>query len=233
VPFRWCKSGSLSRARLFVISCIDCPGKPPLSRPIDHFEVHEFSIDNPRELVFGCAHTVTQADEKFLEQLNRGTADQTEIRRALAGINARSAKASNGAVSEGCLLASTTPDGRTASENFGRTPGLTVDITGSEEMVDVIAKAHKGKRAAFIHSRGVTQARAKETTLEPSNVAEGSTLVVKAHADRPLLFVTDSSGNTFKPGPKPLGAKPIDQDVEWEKLEEGTPAGPARIVAFS
>jgi hypothetical protein len=69
-------------ARLFVISCL---GKPPLSQPLDHFEVHEFSTESPRELIFGSTHTVKQADKT----LNRRTEGQAEIRCALARINAR------------------------------------------------------------------------------------------------------------------------------------------------
>jgi hypothetical protein len=90
-------------ARLFVVSCVDRPAKPPLSQPLDRFEVHELSIDNPHVFIFGCAHTVTKADRKFLEKLNRGRADHAEIRRSLARVNARSAKRSNGTVSKGCF----------------------------------------------------------------------------------------------------------------------------------
>jgi hypothetical protein len=90
--------------RLFVVSCVDRPAKPPLSKPLDHFEVHEFSTDGPRELILGSVDTVTRADKKFLEQLNRGTTDPEKIRQALADINARSADRSNGTVSRGCYV---------------------------------------------------------------------------------------------------------------------------------
>jgi hypothetical protein len=220
------------KARLFVVSCVESPGKAPIGQPLDHFEVHEFSTESPRELIFGCTHTVTQADRKFLAQLNRATRDQADIRRALAAINARSANRSNGAVSEGCLVTSTMPDGSSASENFGRTPGLTVDMAGSAEMLDLVTKAQKGK-PTFIQSKGIRAEGVKQLTTETMNVSEGSTLVVKTVSDAELLFVTDGKGNTFRAAPKPPGAKAIDQDAEWEKLEEGTLAGPARGIAFS
>jgi hypothetical protein len=219
--------------RLFVVSCLDRPAKPPLSQPLDHFEVHELSIENPQVFIFGCADTVTKADRKFLDKLNRGKADQAEIRRSLARVNARSAKRSNGTVSEGCLVSSTTPDGRNALENFGGTPGVTVDMAGSAQMLEVITKAQKGKRPMFRQGRAATAVGMKELTLEPMNVSEGSTLVVKCVSDSPALFVTDSGGNTFRRAPRPLGAKAIDEDVEWAKLEEGLLAGPSHLIPFS
>jgi hypothetical protein len=204
------------------VSCIDRPGKTPLSHPLDHFEVYELSAVTPRELIFGRVDTVTHADRKYLKQLNRGTADQAEIRRALAAINARSARISNGTVSEGCLVSSTMPDGSTTFENFGKTPGVPVDIAGSAEMADVIARAQKGGRSALIQGRSATTKNVKEFTFEPMNVTKGSTLVVKSRSDAAALFVTDSSGNTFRA----VGSRPnaIDQDAEWAKLEECKPA---------
>jgi hypothetical protein len=220
-------------ARLFVVSCVDHPGKPPLSQPLDHFEVHELLIEKPQVLIFGCAHTVTKADKKFLEKLNRGRADQAEIRRSLARVNARSAKRSNATVSEGCLVSSTTVDGRNTSENFGGTPGVTADDAASPQVLEVITKALKGNRPMFRQGRAATGVGVKELTLEPMNVLEGSTLVVKCSSDSPGLFVTDSNGNTFRELPGPFGAKAIDEDAEWAKLEEGLLAGPTHLIPFS
>jgi hypothetical protein len=124
-------------------------------------------------------------------------------------------------------------DGSSASENFGRTPGVTVDMAGSAEILDVIRKSQKGKRPVFVQGRGATAEDVKELTSQPINVSEGSTLIVKTRADAGCLFVTDSMGNTFKAMPRPPGAKAIDEDSEWAKLEEGTLAGPARSIAFS
>jgi hypothetical protein len=228
-----------SATRLFVVSCTDRPGKPPPNQPLDHFEVSEVSTSTPRVLIFGSTHTVTKADRKFLKQLSRGTVDQAEIRRALARINVRSAIRSNGAVSEGCLVTSTTPDGGSASENYGGTPGLTVDMAGSAEAFDVISEAQRGKRPVFIQSKGVTWqgAPANEMTFEPPNMSKGSTMVVKLLADSGPLFVTDDVGNTLTAVPKPFDAKVVDQDAEWAqfeaRLEDSAPAGPARYIAFS
>jgi hypothetical protein len=219
--------------RLFVISCVDRPAKPPLSQPLDHFEVYELSINNPQVLIFGSANTVTKADRKFLEKLNRGKADHAEIRRSLARVNARSAKRSNGTVSEGCLVSSTTLDGRNALENFGGTPGATADVAGSAQMLDVITKAHKGDRPTFRQGREATAAGMKEVTFEPINVLKGSTLVARLVGESPALFVTDSSGNTFREAQRLFGAKAIDEDAAWAKLEEGLLAGPSHTVVFS
>jgi hypothetical protein len=224
---------SCGAARLFVVSCVDRPAKPPLSQPLDRFEVHELSIDNPQVFIFGCAHTVTKADRKFLEKLNRGRADHAEIRRSLARVNARSAKRSDGTVSEGCLVSSTARDGRNALENFGGTPGVTVDMAGSSQMLELITKAQKGNRPMFRQGRAAAAVGAKGLTLEPMNILEGSTVVVKSVGDSPLLFVTDSLGNTFRQPQGSFGARAIDEDAEWAKLEEGLFAGPTHLIPFS
>jgi hypothetical protein len=219
-------------ARLFVISCIDRPGKPPLSQPLDHFEVHELSPASRHVLIFGCANAVAKADRKFLEKLNRGRADHAEIRRSLARVNARSAKRSSGAVSEGCFVSSTTIEGRSALENFGGTPGVPKDTAGSSQMLEVITKAQKGNRPIYKQGRGGVAVGRKELTLDPMNVSEGSTLVAKIAGDSPLVFVTDSSGNTFRQVQSPV-MRTIDEDAEWAKLEEGLLPGPTHLVTFS
>jgi hypothetical protein len=226
-----------SRAdRLFVVSCIDRPGKPP-NQLLDHFEVSEISTATPRVLIFGSTHTVTKEDRKLLKQLSRGTVDQAEIRRALARINARSAGRSNGLVSDGCLVTSNTPDGGSASENFGRTPGVTVDKAGSAEALEVILEAQRGKRPVFVQSKGLTwQGPVSDLTLE-TNFSKGSTALVKCAADTAPLFLTDDVGDTFRSLPRPFGAKVVDRDAEWSQFEAGlkdsAPAGPARSIAFS
>jgi|SRR6516164_70516 hypothetical protein len=225
--------------RLFVVSCTDRPGKPLLNQPLDHFEVSQVSTATPRVLIFGSTHAITKADRKFLKRLSRSTLDQAEIRRALARINARSAIRSNGAVSEGCLVTSNTPDGGSASENFGQTPGLTADMTGSAEALEVILEEQPGKRPVFIQSKGVTRqgAPVNEMTFEAPKVSEGSTIIVRVIGDSAPLFVTYDAGNTLTAGPRPFGAKVVDQDAEWAEFEAGlersAPAGPARSIAFS
>ena len=190
-------------------------------------------------LIFGCNHAVTKADRKFLKQLSRSTVNQAEIRGALARINGRSAIRSNGAISEGCLVTSHTPDGGSASENYGRTPGLTVDTAGSAEALEVISEAQRGKRPVFVQSKGVTWqgAPTNEMTFEPPKFSKGSTGLVKVFGDAEPLFVTDDVGNTLTRVPKPFGAKVIDQDAEWAqfetRLEDSAPAGPAHSIAFS
>jgi hypothetical protein len=225
------KSGA---TRLFVVSCTDRPGKPPLNQPLDQFEVSEVSTLTPRVLIFGSTHAVTKSDRKFLKQLSRGTVDQAEIRRALARINARSAIRSNGTVSEGCLVTSNTPDGGSASENYGQTPGITVDMVGSAEAVDVIVEAQRARRPVFIQGKGVTGQH--QVTWDTSNLPKDSIILVKA-LDSGSLFVTDNLGNTLTRVPKPFGAKVTDQDAEWAefeaRLENSEPAGPARCIAFS
>jgi hypothetical protein len=228
-----------SRAdRLFVVSCTDRPGKPPPNQLLDHFEVSEISMATPRVLIFGSTHTVTKEDRKLLKQLSRGTVDQAEIRRALARINARSAGRSNGQVSNGCLVTSNTPDGGSASENFGRTPGITIDKAGSAEALEMILEAQRGKRPVFVQSKGLTwQGAVNELTLETGNFSKGSTVLVKFAADTAPLFLTDDVGNTFRSVPRPFGAKALDQDAEWSqfeaRLKDSAPAGPARSIAFS
>jgi hypothetical protein len=225
--------GRSGATRLFVVSCTDRPGKPPLNQPPDHFEVSEVSTAIPRVLIFGYTRAVTKADRKSLKQLSRSTLDQAEIRRALARINARAAIRSNGFVSEGCLVTSNTPDGGSASENYRQTPGITVDMVGSAEAFDVISEAH-GKRPVFIQSKGET--RRGSVTFDSSKLPKDSTLILKALADS-WGFVTDNFGNTLTAVPKPFGAKVVDQDAEWAqfeaRLEDSGPAGPARSIAFS
>jgi hypothetical protein len=224
--------------RLFVVSCTDHPGEPPLNQPLHHFEVSEVSTARPRVLIFGSTHTVTKEDRKFLKQLSRGTLDQAEIRRALAQINARSAIRSNGVVSEGCLVTSNTPDGGSASENFGQTPGITVDMAGSAEAVEIISEAQRGRRPLFVQSKGVSTRGLSEVTIEPpKKISQGSTIVLRVIGDSPPLFVTDDAGSILTAGPKPFGAKVVDEDAGWAEfeagLEDSTPAGPARSIAFS
>lgn len=140
--------------KLFVVSSTDRPVKPPLNQPLDHFEVSEVSTATPRVLIFGYARAVAKEDRKLLKRLSRSTLDQAEIRRALARINARSAIGSKGWVSEGCLVTSNTPDDGSASENYGRIPGITVDKAGSAEAFEIISEAHRGNQPGFIQGRG-------------------------------------------------------------------------------
>lgn len=219
--------------RVFVVSCIDRPGKPPLSQPLDHFEVTEVLADSPKELIFGYTKAVSQADRRFLEHLNKGRTDQAEIRRALARVNSRAAKRSNGAISEGCLVSSTMPNGLGASENLGRVPGLPTDFAGSVEMAERIKRAQRTDRPVFIQGRHGSFENTRQATLGPMNVNEGSTLIVQVAGDSPPLFVTDSNGNTFRTGRIHPSAMSTGLDAEWMKLEDGKKAGASHRVEFS
>jgi hypothetical protein len=219
-------------SRLFVISCVDRPVQPPLSSPLDHFEVYELSTTNSWVLVFGCVPSVTKADRKFLENLNRGRMDPAEIRHCLARVNARSSKKSAGAVSQGCFVSSTTLDGMIVYENFGGTPGITADMADSAQMVEVITKAQGGKPMLRQGRAGATVG-SKELTSGPMIVSEGSSLIAKYVSDSPALFVIDSSGNTFKEGAKHPRTNTIDEAADWAKLEEGLLAGTTLHIPFS
>jgi hypothetical protein len=124
------------------------------------------------------------------------------------------------------------PDGSSVYKNFGGTPGVTVDMAGSAEVIDAISKAKKGGRPTFIQGRGQFGRAAKAFTLALENVSEGAALVVKGRSDSGFLFPTDANGNTFRQVPR-QGAKLIDLDAWWANLEEGTIAGPAHNISFS
>jgi hypothetical protein len=215
-------------ARVFVVSCIDRPGQAPLSQPLDHFEVTEVLANAPTELIFGYTQAVRPADRRFLKNLNRRGTDEGAVRRALARVNSRSAKRSNGAISEGCLVSSTLLNGNSSSENFGGTPGAPVDVVGSTEMLEMLKKT-QGPRPVMVQGRSGRFENVREASLGPMDVTEGSTLIVKTKADSPPLFVTDSSGNTFRHA----RAMNIDLDAEWAKLEEGKQAGASHRIEFS
>jgi hypothetical protein len=215
-------------ARVFVVSCIDRPGQPPLSQPLDHFEVTEVSANAPTELIFGYTEAVTQADRRFLKNLNKRGTDESEVRRALVRVNSRSAKRSNGTISEGCLVSSTVPNGSSSHENFGRTPGLPIDMVGSIEMLEIVKKT-QGPRPVLVQGRSARFENVREASLRTMNLTEGSTLIIKAKAESPLLFITSANGDTVR-YPR---ATNIDLDSEWAKLEEGKQAGASHRIEFS
>jgi hypothetical protein len=208
--------------RLFVLSCIDRPTGPPLAQALDQFSVYEFSSNRQEVLIFGVASAVGLADRKLLKDLNHGGRDPSKIRAVLAQINSRAAKRSNGFISEGCLVSSLLPDGTSASENFGLTPGVPADMVGSKDVAELIAKSLPGKRPTFVQSRGVRAEGKKEVTTPPMNVPEGDTLIVRTRGNP--LFVTDAAGNTFTSMP---GAPTPDEEDE----EIGTGTEEARVLA--
>jgi hypothetical protein len=210
---------------LFVISCMGNPSGAPNMQPLDHFAVYEIATSVQRELIFGCTNAVSQADRKFLAKLNRGKVEPTDIRSALARINARSARRSKGAVSEACLVASTMPDGTTITENVGRTPG---NYAGSAELLDQIYKGDGGKMT-FVQGRG-GRIDGTQFTFGPINTSEGSTQIIKTRGGGRMLFATDSLGDTVRLLPRRTGV--LDEAAEWARLEQGDP-GPARKIAFS
>lgn len=218
--------------RFFAVSCMGNPMGPPLTQPLDHFQVYEIPTTVPRELIFGRADCVSTADRKFLSNLNRGKLEATEVRRALARINARSARRSNGAVSEGCLVTSTMPDGTSQYENIGGTPGITADTFGTSEMADLFAKLPRSGPLTLTQGASSTGYNVRQITSQPMKLTEGGSLIVKVRSDLPVMFMTNELGRTMHT-PKLRG---VDEDTEWAKFEESllaTPAGPARNVAFS
>lgn len=214
---------------LFVISCMGNPLGAPIMQPLDHFAVYEIPTTEPRELIFGCTNAVSQADRKFLAKLNHGKLEPMEIRDALARINARSARRSNGAVSEACLIVSTMPDGTTITENVGRTLGIPADYVSSAQVLDEITKG-KGGKPTFVQSRGGRIDGSTQFTVGPINTSKGSTQIITTRGGGRMLFATDSLGNTVKLLPRRTGVP--DEDAEWARLEQGEP-GPARRIAFS
>lgn len=218
--------------RLFVVSCNDRPGKPPLEQPLDHFEVTEVLADCPRELFFGYTRAVSGADRRFVKSLNKRRTDEAGIRRALARINARSAKRSNEMISAGCLVSSTMMEGFGAWENVGPAPGLPADIAGSEQMAELIRKAHDNRPVLrggqFRQYKNVSQA-----ALQIPDGPAGRYLMAKVAADLPALCMTDDAGGTYKRTPKQPGASNMDLDAEWARLEDGKTAGPTHRIVFS
>jgi hypothetical protein len=215
-------------ARVFVVSCTDRPGQPPLTQPLDHFEVTEIPADASTELIFGYTPAISQADRRFLKNLNRQGTEEREVRLALARVNSRSARRSNGTISEGCLVSSTLLNGSSASENFGGTPGLPVDMLGSTEMVEMV-KRTQGPRPVMVQGRTGRFENVREANIGTMNLTKGSTVIVKVKGKTPPLFFTSSNGDTFR-CPRTTN---IDLDAEWAKLEEGKQAGASHRIEFS
>jgi hypothetical protein len=186
-------------------------------------------------LIFGYIRAITSADKRLLKALNTGRRDPAEIRRALSQINFRSAKNSNGFISEGCLVSSVLPNGHSALENFGSTPGVPAHMVGSPEVAKLIGtligKTLPGKQPSFVQGRGVRGGKGKRVTTAPMNVSEGNTLIVTTQPDAPVIFLTDSSGNTFT---QMLGSRwdDIEEEHKFEK-DLGAAIGEPRRIAFS
>jgi hypothetical protein len=219
--------------RVLIVSCIDCPQRPQLSEPLDHFEVHEISTDYPQVLIFGCTSLVARADRKFLESLNHRGINQAEIPRSLARVNARSAKRSAGVVSKGCFVMSTTLNGGRAFENFGGTPGVTEDIAGSTQALDVPLQDAEGQPTDPRSRRGGLGQAGKELKLGPMKTSKGATLILNGATDAPALFVDDSAGNTFREMPRLFDANAVSEDKGWARFEHGLSRGSARRITFS
>ncbi len=222
-------------AALFVLSCNERPDGPPLSVPLDQFDVYEYSCDSPQVLIFGYTSAVSTADRKFLKKLNRGRLDPEEIRAALARINARSARSSTGLISGGCLVTSVLPGGIVASENFGRTPGVPVHMVGSPDVAALITKSVQGK-PAFVQGREVRGKGVATLTTPSMNLSEGSTLIVQVRQQGPgsgtPLFLTDSKGDTLTMIPQPQGPlddkTPEHEENEYEETHKGEEIGEPR-----
>ena len=105
-------------ARLVVVTCNENPHGPALAEPLEQFAIYEFGTDRPEVFLYGYTGAVSSADRKFLKKLNRNESPE-EVRAALARVNARSAKNSNGTISAGCLVTSILPGGHSELQNFG------------------------------------------------------------------------------------------------------------------
>lgn len=215
-------------ARVFVVSCTDRPGQPPLSEPLDYFEVTEILADAPTELIFGYTPAVSPTDRRFLKNLNRRGSDDSEVRRALARMNSRSAQRSRETISEGCLVSSTLLNGNCTSENFGLTPGAPVDMVGSTELLEIAKKA-QGPRPVLAQGRSALFENVREFTVETLDLTKGSTVLIQVKAESPVLFFTSSNGDTVR-YPRAMS---VDLDAEWAKLEEGKQAGASHRIEFS
>jgi hypothetical protein len=215
-------------ARLFVVTCNENPHGPALMEPLEEFVTYEFDTYKPDVLLYGYTGAVSSADRKFLKKLN-GNDNRDEVRAALARVNARSAKNSNGMISSGCLVTSILPGGNAELQNFGGTPGLLLPLDQERHLIQQLLP---GKRPVFLQGRQVRTSGASTSTTTPMSVSEGSTLVVTLRSEKPPLFLTDSAGNTFTNASAMNGwnISPEEEELEYEnKVSQETIGDPKTV----
>ena len=139
-----------ARARFFVISCNEIPGQPLPALPFDEFRIYEFSSRKPKAVILGFTECVSKTDRKLLKNLIDSNLAVADIRKALAKINARSAKKSRGLVSEGCLVSAILSNGKRLSENFGRVPGIPTDMPLAAGAMQSAARANPSGRPVYM-----------------------------------------------------------------------------------
>ena len=225
-------SQAVGGIRLFVISCIDRPVGPPLPTPLDHLEVYELPCDDPRVFIFGCKDAVQPADQKLLKDLSSGGRDPAHVRAILAEINLRSAKRSRGLVSQGCFVSSVLPGGIGASENSGRVPGIPTHMGVPDEIRNLLHQNFPGKQPVFVQGREVHGKETTQITTQPMTVAEGNSLVAMIKGDTPILFLTDSGGNTYTVLPNRSGIAVDDDEIE-ASAQLGQKTGEPKKMSFS
>ena len=215
-------------ARLFVLTCNENEHGQLLPQPLDEFAVYEFETRRPDVLIFGYKESVSSADRKFLKKLNRGKSPE-EVRAALGRVNARSAKRSNGTVSSGCLVTSILAGGHAEFQNFGGTPGTPSSLPEVKNLLDEILP---GQQPVFVQGREVRSSGTSTMTTNPMNVTEGNTLIVTVKADKPTLFLTDASGNTFTHASASRGwnISPEEEESEYESTHRDKPIGPLNSI---
>jgi hypothetical protein len=220
--------------RLFVVSRRGPIG--PVAAGTDEFAVSDFTCTKPRVLIFGYVQAVTSEDKKLLKALSAADRDPAEIRRVLGQVNLRSAKNSQGFISEGCLVSSVLPNGHSAVENFGGTPGVPeiVGSPGAAKAIEAFARtAFPGKRPSFVQSREFHGRGPRNfVTTQPMNVSEGNMLVVQAAADAYIVFLTDSNGNTFTQSSPNARCDDLEEELKFER-DLGPAVGEPRTIAFS
>jgi hypothetical protein len=209
-------------ARLFVLSCNEIPGEPPPVQPFEKFGVYEFSSSKPSALALGFSACVSKADMRFLNWLARGKMTADGTRKALARINARSAKESKRLVSEGCLVSSLTADGKRVSENFGRVPGVSADMPFAAEA----AQAGSLARPVYIGSVGAkAQPGSPDLVIGPMGInVQNGFVGVRLVGDRRPLFIGNADGDTWKEKPNPR----MQESDESEWYKRGLPVGEER-----
>jgi hypothetical protein len=215
-------------ARLVVVTCNENPHGPALVEPLEQFAIYEFGTARPEVLLYGYTGAVSSADRKFLKKLNRNESPE-EVRAALARVNARSAKNSNGTISAGCLVTSILPGGHAELQNFGGTPGLHLSVPDERNLLQQILP---GKRPVFVQGREVRTSGTAISTSKPMNVTKGNALIVTLKSDKPLLFLTDSLGNTFTSASAAYGwsLTPEEEELDYENTHKDEQIGEPKTV---
>ena len=225
----WEASGT---PRLFIISNFERPDGLPLTETLDDFQVYEIVSHKPQVFIFRFGSAVSVADRKLLENLARGNRAPADIRPVLARINARSARQSDGWISEGCLVTSLLTGGKATWENFGRTPGVPAGLEG---LGKVLRTLDPEGPPVFVRGGGVREDKRSKDSVLTINSSEGSTvfLKLKNKERREAMFVIPDNGGTATQLVRANNRKADDEDAEWEQSHMEDPKGEPRTISFS